>query len=210
MLSGSFGKNGNFLGSVKSPDYILPIKKSHRIAEIRADFFDSRYGNALIGVDSDNNRIVWLSLVLDKSPKSKKLNLEEMETHWQPDSVKRGVSNHLPEKPGDWLFENGCVESKKVGLGMRGTEFQHQVWNELQKIPPGKTRTYSEIAENLGRPKSHARAIGTAIGKNTIAVLVPCHRVVGANGKLTGFRWGLTRKQVILDWEAAESGNNAI
>jgi len=81
-----------------------------------------------------------------------------------------------------------------------GTEFQQQVWEELRLIESGTTRTYGEIAERCGRANA-VRAVGAAIGRNPISIIVPCHRVVGASGKLTGFAGGLERKRWLLDRE---------
>lgn len=86
-----------------------------------------------------------------------------------------------------------------------GTEFQNSVWRALQTIPFGQTRTYSEIAAMVGRPGS-VRAVGTAIGRNPISIIVPCHRVVARGGLLTGFAGGLERKRFLLDHEAAVIG----
>ncbi len=81
-----------------------------------------------------------------------------------------------------------------------GTPFQNIVWQTLQKIPSGHIRTYSDIAVQIGRPKA-IRAVATACAKNPIALLVPCHRVIGKNGKLTGYYWGLDRKKALLELE---------
>lgn len=82
-----------------------------------------------------------------------------------------------------------------------GTDFEIRVWETLLKIPFGKATTYGEIALHLNKPKGAARAVGTAVGKNPISFVVPCHRVLGTTGKLCGYHWGLTRKQAILGWE---------
>lgn len=81
-----------------------------------------------------------------------------------------------------------------------GTDFQLSVWEALKNIPIGVTTTYAKIAEAIGRPKA-VRAVGTAIGANPIAFLIPCHRVIRTDGSLGGFRWGLKIKKMILDWE---------
>jgi AraC family transcriptional regulator, regulatory protein of adaptative response / methylated-DNA-[protein]-cysteine methyltransferase len=83
---------------------------------------------------------------------------------------------------------------------VRATAFQQRVWKALTEIPRGETRTYSQIAESIGSPKA-VRAVGAACGANPIAVVVPCHRAVGASGSLTGFRWGLKRKKQLLEME---------
>ncbi|MDA2809853.1 methylated-DNA--[protein]-cysteine S-methyltransferase [Nocardiopsis sp. RSe5-2] len=86
-------------------------------------------------------------------------------------------------------------------LSPHGTEFQKSVWRELAAIPYGVTATYAEVAERTGRAPSSARAVGSANGANPIAIVVPCHRVVGANGSLTGYAWGTDRKRFLLDLE---------
>lgn len=81
-----------------------------------------------------------------------------------------------------------------------GTEFQQAVWNALQEIPIGDTTTYAKIADAINRPKA-VRAVGTAIGANPIAFLIPCHRVIRTDGGLGGYRWGLEIKKMMLEWE---------
>src|SRR5690348_16706342 len=85
-------------------------------------------------------------------------------------------------------------------LDLRGTAFQLQVWNALTRIPYGETRTYTEIAQEIGRP-SAIRAVGAANGANPIAIIVPCHRVIGSNGTLTGYGGGLPTKAWLLALE---------
>jgi AraC family transcriptional regulator, regulatory protein of adaptative response / methylated-DNA-[protein]-cysteine methyltransferase len=82
-----------------------------------------------------------------------------------------------------------------------GTDFEVRVWEKLLTIPMGRLDTYSGVAAKVGEPKA-ARAVGAAVGKNPICFVVPCHRVVGKNGDLTGYHWGLTRKRAMLGWEA--------
>jgi AraC family transcriptional regulator of adaptative response/methylated-DNA-[protein]-cysteine methyltransferase len=82
-----------------------------------------------------------------------------------------------------------------------GTDFEVRVWQTLLRIPLGRATTYSDIASRIGKP-SACRAVGAAVGKNPISFVVPCHRVLGRSGALTGYHWGLTRKQAILGWEA--------
>lgn len=87
------------------------------------------------------------------------------------------------------------------GLDLRGTVFQLRVWQALRQIPRGETRSYSELAREMGEPKA-TRAVARACALNRVAVVVPCHRVVGANGSLTGYRWGVERKKALLEAEA--------
>jgi AraC family transcriptional regulator of adaptative response/methylated-DNA-[protein]-cysteine methyltransferase len=87
-----------------------------------------------------------------------------------------------------------------VTILLSGTPFQLKVWNELLKIPFGKTIAYNDIAIKLD-DKNASRAVGTAVGQNKIAYLIPCHRVIAKNGKLSNFRWGIERKKQLLAWE---------
>jgi AraC family transcriptional regulator of adaptative response/methylated-DNA-[protein]-cysteine methyltransferase len=86
-----------------------------------------------------------------------------------------------------------------------GTDFEVRVWQTLLRIPMGKATTYSSIAADLDRPKA-SRAVGAAVGKNPMSFVVPCHRVLGKSGALTGYHWGITRKQAMLGWEAGQVG----
>lgn len=91
-----------------------------------------------------------------------------------------------------------------VPLHLRGTTFQRKVWEALRAIPYGRTCTYGELARRIGAPGA-ARAVGLANGRNPVSVIVPCHRVVGADGRLTGYGGGLARKQFLLDLERRRS-----
>ena len=86
-------------------------------------------------------------------------------------------------------------------LAPRGSEFQVKVWEQLAKIPYGETTSYGEIAHRLGHTNAASRAVGLANGKNPIPIVIPCHRVIGANGSLTGYAGGLERKQQLLEVE---------
>jgi methylated-DNA-[protein]-cysteine S-methyltransferase len=88
----------------------------------------------------------------------------------------------------------------------RGTPFQVAVWNALCEIPYGETKTYSEIANHIQKPAA-VRAVGSAIGANPVMITIPCHRVIGKNGKLTGFRGGLEMKKLLLELEGRGSGD---
>jgi AraC family transcriptional regulator of adaptative response/methylated-DNA-[protein]-cysteine methyltransferase len=88
----------------------------------------------------------------------------------------------------------------RLPLDLRGTAFQQRVWAALRALAPGERISYSGLAGRLGRPEA-TRAVAAAVGRNPIAVLVPCHRVVGRNGALTGYRWGLARKAALLEGE---------
>ena len=99
-------------------------------------------------------------------------------------------------------YFTGARRSFDVRLSPSGTPFQRAVWDALRDVPYGETATYGEIAARVGRPTA-SRAVGAANGANPIAIVVPCHRIVGANGTLTGYGGGLDRKRLLLDLEAS-------
>jgi methylated-DNA-[protein]-cysteine S-methyltransferase len=97
-------------------------------------------------------------------------------------------------------YFSGDLKEFTLELHLSGTPFQRTVWDQLREIPYGETRSYGELAAALGNP-SASRAVGLANGKNPVGIIVPCHRVVGANGSLTGYGGGLDRKRRLLDFE---------
>jgi methylated-DNA-[protein]-cysteine S-methyltransferase len=99
----------------------------------------------------------------------------------------------------------GELTAFDLPLAPRGSEFQLRVWTALREIPYGRTESYGELAQRIGSPGA-ARAVGLANGKNPIGIVIPCHRVVGSNGSLTGYGGGLDRKRRLLDLELAVSG----
>ena len=99
-------------------------------------------------------------------------------------------------------YFSGKRKTFSIPLDFNGTDFQKAVWNALLTIPYGETRSYGEIAVQLGNPKA-VRAVGAANGKNPISIIAPCHRVIGSNGKLTGFAGGLEAKSLLLRLEGA-------
>jgi AraC family transcriptional regulator of adaptative response/methylated-DNA-[protein]-cysteine methyltransferase len=131
-----------------------------------------------------------------------------------PDVLARELQDRFPRARligGDREFEDvvakvvGLIESPAIGLELpldvRGTAFQQRVWQALQKIPPGSTASYAEIARRIGAPRS-VRAVAQACAANAIAVAIPCHRVVRNDGGLSGYRWGVERKRALLAREA--------
>ena len=99
----------------------------------------------------------------------------------------------------DNYFKGSSKQVINFKLNPKGTTFQKKVWNELLKIPYGKTITYMDIAKKLGI--SSARAVGQAVGRNPISIIVPCHRVIGANHKITGYAGGIDKKIALLEIE---------
>jgi methylated-DNA-[protein]-cysteine S-methyltransferase len=115
------------------------------------------------------------------------------------DSVLPAVAEQLTE-----YFDHDR-KSFDLLLYLAGTPFQQRVWTLLQDIPYGETTTYGELARTLGLPPGASRAVGLANGKNPISIVVPCHRVVGSTGSLTGYGGGLERKQALLDHERGDA-----
>ena len=114
---------------------------------------------------------------------------------WSPDP---GAFNDAVEQLAAYFA--GELTDFDIEIDLRGTEFQQRVWKALRTIPYGETRSYGEIAQQIGAPGS-ARAVGLANGHNPIAIIVPCHRVIGASGNLTGYGGGLDRKRTLLELE---------
>ena len=108
----------------------------------------------------------------------------------------------------NWLdrYFRGENPPMNLPLAPKGTAFQRRVWDSLLTIPYGETRTYGEIAKLLGTGKMSAQAVGGAVGRNPIGIVIPCHRVVGVGGKLTGYAWGLDRKAWLLRHEQQQVG----
>ena len=102
-----------------------------------------------------------------------------------------------------------CPASQPIIACLRvvliGTDFEVRVWETLLKIPMGRAVSYSDIASRIEKPMA-SRAVGAAVGKNPISFVVPCHRALGKSGALTGYHWGLTRKQAMIGWEAGQVG----
>jgi len=130
--------------------------------------------------------------------------------YWQ-DKVRRSI---LLDAKADLLIygnaERALVEiAHRLAAGhaiadirdVRGTAFQHRVWDALRQIPPGSTASYAEIARRIGKPKA-VRAVAGACGANALSIVIPCHRVVASDGALSGYRWGVSRKRALLDQEA--------
>ena len=118
----------------------------------------------------------------------------------EPTNVDRGpfinIMNQLEQ------YFGGDRDLFEVEIAFHGTVFQQQVWETLRTIPLGQTQSYSDLARSIGRPKA-VRAVGAAVGRNPISIIVPCHRVLGADGSMTGFAGGLDRKKWLLARENA-------
>jgi AraC family transcriptional regulator, regulatory protein of adaptative response / methylated-DNA-[protein]-cysteine methyltransferase len=105
------------------------------------------------------------------------------------------------------VFQNKQHDLSTIKLHLKGTQFQLKVWESLLKIPMGQLSTYSTVAKEIGNDRA-SRAVGTAIGNNPVAFLIPCHRVIQASGSFGGYIWGKTRKTAMIGWESAQKSLN--
>ncbi len=129
--------------------------------------------------------------------------LEARLRRWLPSHAIEDGSNGALDAAAAWLreyFAGRAADPVAPPLVMHGTEFERRVWERLLAIPAGRTRSYGDIAADLG-VRNGARAVGLANGSNPLAIVVPCHRVIGTNGTLTGYGGGLDRKQWLLEHE---------
>jgi AraC family transcriptional regulator, regulatory protein of adaptative response / methylated-DNA-[protein]-cysteine methyltransferase len=158
-------------------------------------FHDSPFGRALVMVTSEG-----LAGLAFAEEGGEKLTLADMTQRWPEARYTENPNVTAPTarrifEPSNWKRD------EPLRVVFIGTDFEIRVWETLTRIPFGKATTYSDIASHLGKPNA-ARAVGTAVGKNPVSFVVPCHRVLGKSGSLCGYHWGLTRKRAILGWEA--------
>jgi AraC family transcriptional regulator, regulatory protein of adaptative response / methylated-DNA-[protein]-cysteine methyltransferase len=162
-------------------------------------FHPSPFGEAL--VMATERGLAGLAFA---DPDEKESALDDMRRRWpraqfREDAVRTAPLARRIFEPRLWQRD------RPLRVVMIGTDFEVRVWETLLKVPMGRATTYSDIATKIRAPKA-ARAVGAAVGKNPIAFVVPCHRVIGKGGDLTGYHWGLTRKRAMLGWEAGKAG----
>ncbi|HQY73256.1 MAG TPA: bifunctional helix-turn-helix domain-containing protein/methylated-DNA--[protein]-cysteine S-methyltransferase [Aestuariivirga sp.] len=172
------------------------IYKAHgRGLSIRYGFHDCPFGRALILITSEG--LAGLAFADHGKEKSA---LADMTSRW-PEAA------YVEDQQATASYARRIFEAERwqpdqpLKIVFIGTDFEIRVWETILRIPFGKASTYSDIACHIGKPKA-ARAVGTAVGKNPISFVVPCHRVLEKSGGLGGYHWGLTRKRAILGWEA--------
>jgi len=166
---------------------------------IHFGFHPSPFGSALVMATPRG-----LAGLAFADPGKERAALADMKGRWPrasyvEDSARTTAIAKRIFDPAQWQRE------EPLRVVLIGTDFEVRVWDTLLKIPMGKLVTYSDIAGKIHAPKA-ARAVGAAVGKNPVSFVVPCHRVVGKSGALTGYHWGLTRKRAMLGWEAGQVG----
>jgi AraC family transcriptional regulator of adaptative response/methylated-DNA-[protein]-cysteine methyltransferase len=178
---------------------VTPQEYKQRGAGIRIEygFHATPFGICLIGVTERG--ICWLSfLTSDHDPRTE---LEQMKLHWN-NSVFH--EDHILTQAFTEKIFSTNTPSQKLHLFVKGTNFQVKVWEALLRIPAGNVTTYQDIALSVNNPKA-LQAIGSAVGSNHIAYLIPCHRVIRKDGILGEYRWSSAKKKSIIGWEMAKT-----
>jgi AraC family transcriptional regulator of adaptative response/methylated-DNA-[protein]-cysteine methyltransferase len=162
---------------------------------IRHGFHDCPFGKVLVMMTEYG--ICGLAFA---DPGQEQATLEDMRRRWPEADYVNDPSVTAPIV--SRVFDQSRWQAEQpLRIVFIGSDFETKVWQTLLKIPMGRATTYSDIASHIGNTKA-SRAVGSAVGKNPISFVVPCHRVLGKSGGLCGYHWGLTRKQAILGWEA--------
>lgn len=162
---------------------------------IQYSFSETPFGNVIVA--STSNGICHLTFIENEAEGLKQLK------EIFPNANYTQIVNAMHENA-LLIFSMDWSQLKQIKLHLKGTDFQLKVWESLLKIPLGTLTSYGEIAAAIQKP-SASRAVGTAIGSNPIAFLIPCHRVIQSSGNMGGYMWGLNRKTAMIGWEAAHS-----
>jgi AraC family transcriptional regulator of adaptative response/methylated-DNA-[protein]-cysteine methyltransferase len=179
---------------------VTPQEYKQHGAGIRIEYgiHETPFGLCLIGVTERG--ICWLSfLTTDGDPRRE---IESMKQHWHNSIFHQ--DQELTSAFTERIFNPKAEATTKLHVLVKGTNFQLKVWEALLKIPIGEVTTYQEIARSIQSPKA-TQAVGSAVGSNHIAYLIPCHRVIRKDGVLGEYRWSTTRKKSIIGWEMAKS-----
>lgn len=167
--------------------------------DIRYGFHETPFGEALIGVT--DRGICWLSFLTSGDRKSE---LEQMKAHWFNSVHRQDQESTAPVITSIFINRKNAI-LPKLHVLVKGTNFQVKVWEALLRLPLGSVTTYQQIAESIGNPKA-MQAVGSAVGSNHVAYLIPCHRVIRKDGVLGEYRWDAMRKKSIIGWEMAKAG----
>ncbi|HRK52828.1 MAG TPA: methylated-DNA--[protein]-cysteine S-methyltransferase [Cyclobacteriaceae bacterium] len=172
-------------------------KKQGEGLHIEYSIHDTPFGLCLIG--TTERGICWLSFI--NTMDDARVSIEDMKTHWH-NSVfhqNQDITSIFIQQ----IFHRNTSSPTKLHLFVKGTNFQIKVWDALLKIPTGGVVTYQGIADEIGSPRA-MQAVGSAVGSNHIAYLIPCHRVIRKDGVLGEYRWSATRKKSMIGWEMAK------
>jgi AraC family transcriptional regulator of adaptative response/methylated-DNA-[protein]-cysteine methyltransferase len=162
---------------------------------INYSFAQSPFGNIIVA--STSKGICYMAFM-----ESEKEALEDMRSHF-PNARYKQLTD-LIQQNALYIFTQDWSRLRDIKLHLKGTDFQLKVWQTLLKIPAGGLTTYGQIASQIKQPQA-SRAVGTAIGSNPVAFLIPCHRVIQSTGVFGNYMWGSNRKKAIIGWEAAKA-----
>ncbi len=167
--------------------------------ELRYGFHPSPFGTAIVMTTSRG-----LAGLAFSDPGEEQLAFADMKRRWPNATYVEDQSSTAALAAR--IFETRLWRSDQpLRVVLIGTDFEVRVWETLLKVPMGRAVSYSDIANKINSPKA-SRAVGAAVGRNPVSVVVPCHRALGQGGALTGYHWGITRKQAMLGWEAGQVG----
>lgn len=161
---------------------------------INFSFAESTFGNIIVA--STEKGVCFMAFAEEEA-----IGLQELKIKFPNASLTRKLD--LVQQNALFIFQNDWSKLAEIKLHLKGTDFQLKVWETLLKIPMGQLSTYGAIAKQIEKPKA-SRAVGTAIGSNPVAFLIPCHRVIQSSGTFGGYMWGNTRKTAIIGWEGSQ------
>jgi len=171
------------------------FKNGGKNLAINYSFAESPFGNLIVA--STSKGVCHMAFEDDEEK-----SLDDLRRKFPNATLQRKLD--LLQQNALFIFQNDWSKLPEIKLHLKGSEFQLKVWESLLKIPMGRLSTYGEIAKGIGNPNA-SRAVGTAIGSNPVAFLIPCHRVIQSSGNFGGYMWGTTRKTAIIGWEGAKT-----
>ncbi|AXB56426.1 bifunctional helix-turn-helix domain-containing protein/methylated-DNA--[protein]-cysteine S-methyltransferase [Flavobacterium fluviale] len=169
-------------------------KNGGKNLEINYSFAESPFGNIIVA--STQKGVCFMAFAEDET-----IGFVDLKNKFPNASFTRKLD--LAQQNALFIFQNDWRKLSEIKLHLKGTDFQLKVWETLLKIPMGQLSTYGSIAQQIEKPNA-SRAVGTAIGSNPVAFLIPCHRVIQSSGIFGGYMWGNTRKTAIIGWEGAQ------
>ena len=170
------------------------FKNGGKNLTIHYSFAESPFGNIIVA--STQKGVCYMAFEDDETK-----GLTDLRSHFPNASFLRRLD--LLQQNALFIFQNDWSKLHQIKLHLKGTDFQLKVWETLLKIPMGKLSTYGDIARQIRQPNA-SRAVGSAVGNNPVAFLIPCHRVIQSSGVFGNYMWGATRKTAIIGWEGAK------
>ncbi len=170
-------------------------KHNGKNLSIHYSFAESPFGKLLVA--STPKGVCYLAFHEDETSALNQLKGQFSEAHFT-------AATDPMQQDALSIFQNDWSKLPEIKLHLKGSAFQLKVWETLLKIPLGQLSTYGSVARQIGNPNA-SRAVGTAIGSNPVAFLIPCHRVIQSSGNSGGYRWGTTRKTALIGWESAQT-----